>query len=152
MTTASIRINSSLTDWLDCRAGDRQGDNCSPTLFSIFIDDLVREINNLNLGIDIGSRRISILLYADNIAMLANNETDKQVLLNQLHNWCKWSRCGECSLIQTNQKLFNSDMVGVNEASTDSKSVITNWKLRAHTTTFELSSTKRMFIPLTLKI
>ena len=41
-TTASIRVNGTLTDWIDCRSGERQGDNCSPTLFSIFIDDLVR--------------------------------------------------------------------------------------------------------------
>ena len=88
-TTASIRVNGTLTDWIGCRSGVRQGDNCSPTLFSIFIDDLVREINTLNLGIDIKSRRISILLYADDIVMLANNESDMQTLLNTLHTWCQ---------------------------------------------------------------
>ena len=88
-TTASIRVNGTLTDWIDCRSGVRQGDNCSPTLFSIFIDDLVREIYTLNLGIDINSRKISILLYADDIVRLANNESDMQTLLNTLHTWCQ---------------------------------------------------------------
>ena len=44
-------------------------------LFSIFIDDLVREINRLNLGINVGSRKISILLYVDDIFILANSDT-----------------------------------------------------------------------------
>ena len=39
--------------------------------------------------------------------------------------------------VQTNQKSFTSDMVGINEASSDSKSVITNWKLLLHTNTSE---------------
>ena len=34
---------------------------------------------------------ISLLLYADGIILLAENELDLQVLLNKLHNWCsKW--------------------------------------------------------------
>ena len=61
-TTVSIRVNNTLTEWLHCRSSVRQGDNCSPTLFSIFIDDLVGEINSLDLGIDIGSHNISVLL------------------------------------------------------------------------------------------
>ena len=36
----------------------------------------MREINNLNPGIDIGSCKMSIHLYADDIAMLENNESD----------------------------------------------------------------------------
>lgn len=89
LTSASIRINNTMTDWFTCYSGVKQGDNLSPTLFSIFINDLVQEINNLELGIDIHSKKLSLLLYADDIVMFATNENDMQLMLNTLHNWCK---------------------------------------------------------------
>ena len=46
-----IRINGKLTNWLSCKTGVKQGDNLFPTLFSIFINDLVQDINNLSLGV-----------------------------------------------------------------------------------------------------
>ena len=48
-----------------CHSGVKQGDNCSPTLFSIFVDDLVLEVNALGLAITVDDIKISILLYAD---------------------------------------------------------------------------------------
>ena len=37
---ACEKLNSYLTDWFDCKNGVRQGDTLSPTLFSVFINDL----------------------------------------------------------------------------------------------------------------
>ncbi|CAC5371409.1 Ryncolin-2,Fibrinogen C domain-containing protein 1-A,Ryncolin-1,Ryncolin-3,Fibrinogen C domain-containing protein 1-B,Fibrinogen C domain-containing protein 1 [Mytilus coruscus] len=44
-------MNDTLTDWFSCNSGVRQGDNLSPTLFSIFINDLVQEVKDLNFGV-----------------------------------------------------------------------------------------------------
>ena len=88
-TSACVRLNNKTTSWLNCNSGMKQGDNCSPTLFSIFIDDLVREINELGLGINVGDAKISLLLYADDIVMVAYNEQDMQTILKKLHDWCK---------------------------------------------------------------
>ena len=54
-----------------------------PPLFSIFVDDFIREVNALGLGIAIEDIKISIVLYAD------GNESDMQKLLDTVHNWCK---------------------------------------------------------------
>ena len=88
-TTACVTLNGKSTNWFDCKSGVKQGDNCSPTLFSIFIDDLVRELNDLGLGINVGEVKVSLLLYADDIVVVAYNEQDMQVLLDKLHEWCK---------------------------------------------------------------
>ena len=88
-TSACVRLNNKTTSWFNCNSGVKQGDNCSPTLFSIFIDDLVREINELGLGINVGDAKISLLLYADDIVMVAYNGQDMQTILNKLHDWCK---------------------------------------------------------------
>jgi hypothetical protein len=98
-SVSCIRINNKLTDWFDCKTGVKQGDNLSPTLFSIFINDLVKEINDLDLGIPLNHSRISILLYADDIVLLAKNEQDLQTMLNKLKEWCKQWRV----LVNTNK-------------------------------------------------
>ena len=63
----------------------KQGDNLSPTLFAIFINDLASEIKESNIGIDLNIEGgpnieyvLSILLYADDIVCLAENEEDLQ--------------------------------------------------------------------------
>ena len=41
-TRSSIRINDNITDWFITEAGVRQGQNDSPTVFSIFINSLAK--------------------------------------------------------------------------------------------------------------
>ena len=50
---------------------------------------MVREINALELGIDVNGEKIALLLYADDIVLLSDNETNMQTMLNTLHEWCK---------------------------------------------------------------
>ena len=87
--SACVRLNNKRTEWFDCLSGLKQGCNLSPTLFSIFANDLVQEINALDLGIQMGTVNISILMYADDIVLISNTEENLQVLLDTLHNWCK---------------------------------------------------------------
>ena len=43
------------------------------------------------MAINIADKKLSILVYADDIAIVANNEEDHQHLLNKLYCWCnKW--------------------------------------------------------------
>ena len=60
----------------------------SPTLFSIYINDLVAEINSLQSGIDINDSNIAILLYADDIVFLSDSESGLQSILEKLKTWC----------------------------------------------------------------
>ena len=88
---ACININNHCTDWFATNFGVRQGDPLSPTLFCLYINDLAEEINQCNSGIDICGEQVKILLYADDIALIADSEINLQVMLNRLHDWCrKW--------------------------------------------------------------
>ena len=62
-----------MASWFNCNAWVKQGDSCSPTLFSIFVHDLVKEINAIGSGINVGDAKLSILLYADGIVLVAYN-------------------------------------------------------------------------------
>ena len=48
----------------------RQGDTLSPTRFSLFINDLAKEIKAASYGISVGNDKVPIILYADDIALL----------------------------------------------------------------------------------
>ena len=61
----------------------------SPTLFSIFINDLVAEINSLNTGVKFDNEQLSMLLYTDDIVFISSSEAEMQLMLDTLHLWCK---------------------------------------------------------------
>lgn len=71
------------TEWFQCSSGVRQGDNLSPTLFALFINDLATHIKALNKGVQIEEKfNLSISLYADDIAIISPNEKDMQDIRN----------------------------------------------------------------------
>ena len=83
-----LRLNSFYTDWFSPENGVRQGDTMSPTLFALYINDLVENLNEIGKGVKIGNNSVSALLYADDIVLLAEKETDLQDMLNVLDKWC----------------------------------------------------------------
>jgi hypothetical protein len=46
-----------LTEWFDYNSGAKQGDNMSPTICSVFINDFVKEIEDFNIGYEIGEKK-----------------------------------------------------------------------------------------------
>ncbi len=76
-TFSSVKLNNGLqSDWFSTTFGVRQGDSMSPTLFSIYLNDLAQEIKSLKCGIDVNGRNVNISLYADDIALNAPPEKD----------------------------------------------------------------------------
>ena len=72
-----VRVNNYYTDWFDVSAGLRQGCPLSPILFNLYINDFTSTIKALDKGVFIGrEEKISILLYADDVVLLAETETD----------------------------------------------------------------------------
>jgi hypothetical protein len=88
-TQSAVKVNHMVTNWFDTKAGVRQGQNDSPTLFALFINQLAIRIKKLNKGIKYGDNEISILLYADDIVIIAETEEALQCMLNELDMWCK---------------------------------------------------------------
>ena len=66
-----VQVNDRITDWFDMNTGVRQGDSLSPSLFSIFINDLAQEVKDMNAGVMVGEVNLPILLYADDIVLIS---------------------------------------------------------------------------------
>ena len=79
-------VNDYFTDWFPVRNGFKQSSVLSPTLFSIYVNDLANEINDMQCGIDIDGLNIAIMLYADDIVLLSNSEAGLQSMLNKLND------------------------------------------------------------------
>eukprot|EP00732_Lithocolla_globosa_P000925 Lithocolla_globosa_v1_NODE_369_length_4280_cov_26.823000.p1 type:complete len:232 gc:universal NODE_369_length_4280_cov_26.823000:2348-3043(+) len=89
---SAVRLNGMLTDWFPIEKGVKQGCLLSPLLFSMYINDLILDLRATSAGIKIDSDTIiSSIFYADDIVLLAESESDLQLLLNTTHSWCqKW--------------------------------------------------------------
>ena len=83
-----VLVNNNKTNYFDVQCGVKQGDIISPTIFSLYVNDLVNELNLLNLGVPIDDENMCALLYADDIVIFSDTEANLQTLLNTVNKWC----------------------------------------------------------------
>ena len=88
-TISCVRLNAEFSPWFVSTAGVRQGDVLSPTLFALFANDLAIDIKNMHLGVPVANQDVSILLYADDIVILAENEQNLQEMIKHMQKWCR---------------------------------------------------------------
>ena len=74
-----VILQNHSTEYFDCPVGVKQGDCLSPTLFSIYINDLAQEIKHSGIGIsleiedfvgNVSEMIVNILLYANDIILM----------------------------------------------------------------------------------
>ena len=85
-------LNGKLTEWFDVSCGLKQGCSLSSILFNLYFNDLIIKINSLDIGIEINGEKVCILAYADDVVLLAENENELQVLMNELNIWCEQNK------------------------------------------------------------
>ena len=97
-----VRYNNQLSDFFSCNIGVRQGENLSPILFSIYLNDFQNTLRNKSNGLNALTNEIQgelevflklyTLLYADDTIIMAESAAELQEALNGLHEYCKlWS-------------------------------------------------------------
>jgi hypothetical protein len=86
-----VNVGGTLTDLFDVNIGVKQGCQLSPLLFAFFINTLAEEIKETRIGVKTGDNVTGILLYADDVVLMAETGEELQILLNVLSKWCnKW--------------------------------------------------------------
>jgi len=77
----TVKVNDLYSDWFDVNTVVKQGCILPPTLFALYIDDLARELNSSAFGVQVNDRNVTVLLYADDIVVLAPNPGNLQTLI-----------------------------------------------------------------------
>ena len=101
-----VKSSDGLTNFFKCETGVRQGENLSPFLFAIFLNDLERFLEDSgfrglqHLHMFSNSRyvrelgymlKMFILLYADDTILLADSPEELQKGLDSMNDYCsKW--------------------------------------------------------------
>ena len=83
-----VQINRTKSEWFKVNCGLKQGCLLSPLLFNLYLNDLIKELKGQNMGITMDIDKLSIIAYADDIALLASSADELQELLNALEIWC----------------------------------------------------------------
>ena len=84
-----VRLGEEKTDWFSLEVGLRQGCILSPVLFNIFIDGLAEEVKKVG-GVKYGENIIlSLLLFADDIVLVADNPKMLQKMLDVVFKYSK---------------------------------------------------------------
>ena len=88
-TQSKIWDGNTFSDSFSVEVGVKQGCILSPILFSLYMNDLA---DNLPLGVEVAGINVKVLLYADDIVLLANSPNDLQIMIDSLHSYClTWS-------------------------------------------------------------
>ena len=83
-----VRWGDTLSEWFDIKAGVRQGGILSPTLYCIYVDGLVQILKDAGIGCYIRDSFLSILLYADDMCLIAPSLKGLQRLLRLTETFC----------------------------------------------------------------
>ena len=81
-----IKWNSVFSEFFQLTCGVRQGGVLSPYLFAVYINDIVSLVENKRIGCCYRSACVSIIMYADDILLLAPSLVALQELLHVCEN------------------------------------------------------------------
>ena len=90
--SCEVKVGAGHGDPFEVSCGLRQGCILFPLLFSLFINSIVARLKEAEVAVKCGSKLISMLLYADDAVIFAEDEKSMRSGLDVLMGWCReWS-------------------------------------------------------------
>lgn len=103
-----VRLPFGETEWIEVTRGVAQGAVESPWLYSCFVNGLAEELKERGLGITVGGILTPLLMYADDVVMLAGTVTELREMNAVASEYARRNRFqhnGDKSAVM----LFNAD-------------------------------------------
>ena len=90
-TRSCVQVDGQQSTWFNVDVGVRQGCALSPLLFLLFINGLARRLDECKTGVDVdgGPGKLSVMMFADDIVLLAESPEDMQKQLDTLAAFAK---------------------------------------------------------------
>ena len=86
MYRSAVLLDGECSEAFDVQQGVAQGCSLSPILFSVFINGLLKEVEQAGLGVELST--IGGMLFADDFVGVSNSEEELQRLINVAHAYC----------------------------------------------------------------
>ena len=89
-SAAKLKMVKKLSECFDIKAGTEQGHPLSPELFKCYIHELSNRLNNISGIVNplLNNTRVTHLLWADDLVLLALNKESLQLMIQELHTFC----------------------------------------------------------------
>lgn len=90
-TNIGLRVklnNESITEAFPSNIGVFQGDNLSPNLFNVFINDITKIFDCSCSPVSMGTKSINCLLYADDLLLMSETKEGLQNSMNKVFEYC----------------------------------------------------------------
>lgn len=84
-TTLTVWNGQYMSNYFEVSQGVRQGCLLSPTLFSLFLNDLEDELPH---GVYFGGHTFKLLMYADDLVVMADSLTELQKNIDAIEKFC----------------------------------------------------------------
>ena len=89
---SAVLLEGKKSDSFNVEQGMVQGCSLSPILFSVFINDLLKEVQQAELGIQLSSgKTFGEMLFADDFVGVSDSKESLQKLIDVVYSYCsKW--------------------------------------------------------------
>ena len=77
------RFDGAISNPFKATNGIRQGGVISPILFTVYVDELVKELESTGIGCNIGNKYVGCLMYADDITLICPSISGLQEMVDK---------------------------------------------------------------------
>ena len=107
VSKSCVKIDDTLSDFPPTQLGVKQGDNLSPNLFKIFINELPKYLEKSSDPVILNDKPIHCLMYADDIILVSTSAPGLQEKIGILGKFCDdW--CLTVNIQKTKIMVFNN--------------------------------------------
>ena len=109
---SAVLLEGEKSDSFNVDQGVAHGCSLSPILFSVFINDLLKEVEQAELGIQLSSgsgKTFGGMLFADDFVGVSDSKESLQKLIDVVYSYCKWRL--RANVIKSAVIVFSKDAV-----------------------------------------
>ena len=89
LSRSAVLLEGKKSDSFNVEQGMAQGSSLSPNIFSVFISDLLKEVEQVELGIQLSSgKTFGGMLFVDDFAGVSDSKESLQKLIDVVYSYC----------------------------------------------------------------